>query len=153
MSDLPSSDSVLLDPGLLASYLFRMSLAFGLALPVAWNREQLDRTAGLRTFPLVALAACGYVLLGHSFAQNDRGALARVLQGLITGVGFVGGGAILKSGDEARGTATAASIWCMGALGGAVALGRYEIAALLSFVNFATFRWLTRLKDDSEEAD
>lgn len=64
----------------------------------------------------------------------------------MTGIGFIGGGAILKGGVSVHGTATAASIWNTGAIGAAVAYGRYEIAILLSLVNFATLHFLTPLK-------
>ena len=64
----------------------------------------------------------------------------------MTGIGFVGGGAILKSEHRVEGTATAASIWAMGAMGAAVALRRLEIALVLAVVTPATLRWLKPLK-------
>ena len=70
-----------------------------------------------------------------------------MLQGLITGIGFIGGGAILKS----SGTATAASIWNTGLIGMAVAFGRFEIAIFMSLINFVTLRYVRRFKDDSGE--
>jgi len=143
------SDEVFLDWRVLVAHLWRMLLAFALALPVAWNRERLDRSAGLRTFPLVAIASCAYVLIAKDFLSDSAGDIARILQGLITGIGFIGGGAILKQDDRTMGTATAASIWSTGALGAAVAFDRFEIAVLLSFINWATFRWLTALKDEA----
>ena len=77
--------------------LTHIGIAFLLAMPVAFDREQEGPTAGLRTFPLVAMAACGYALVGASVLSSTD-AEARVLQGIITGIGFIGGGAILKSG-------------------------------------------------------
>jgi putative Mg2+ transporter-C (MgtC) family protein len=67
-------------------------------------------------------------------------AYARLLQGLLTGIGFIGGGAILKHGQHVQGLATAASLWCTGAIGAAVAFEREEIAIVLSAVTFATLR-------------
>lgn len=61
-------------------------------------------------------------------------------------VSFVGGGAILKEGSTVRGTATAASIWNTGAVGAAVAIGRYEIAIALATLNLLTMRLLIPLK-------
>ncbi len=72
-------------------------------------------TAGLRTFPLVGIASCGYLLIVG--APPNSADQSRVLQGLITGIGFVGGGAILREGATVRGTATAASIWNAGVIG------------------------------------
>ena len=141
--DLPFADLrlVLHDLGAIA-------VAFVLALPIGWEREQSERSAGLRTFPLVAMASCGYILLASRVIGHHPEGLARVLEGLITGIGFIGGGAILKSDGSVRGTATAASIWNTGAIGGAVAFDRYEIAVVLAAVNFATLRWLSRLKPE-----
>jgi putative Mg2+ transporter-C (MgtC) family protein len=78
--------------------------------------------------------------------QPDVAAQSRVLQGLITGIGFVGGGAILKEGATVKGTATAASIWNAGVIGAAVAMQRFEIAILLSLLNLLTLRALLPLK-------
>ena len=126
--------------------LVQLGLAYAFALPVAWDREQQVRSAGLRTFPLVAVASCAYMLFGAEFFIGEPDARARLLAGLITGIGFIGGGAILKEGGSVRGTATAASIWNTGAIGAAVAYERYEVALVLSIINFATLRWLTPLK-------
>lgn len=131
--------------------LLSVAAAYLLAMPVAWEREHNARTAGLRTFPLVAVASCGYVLLATSVFSGEPGAVSRIVQGLMTGIGFIGGGAILKHGANVRGTATAASVWNTGAIGACVAFGRYEIAVVLSLINFVTLRMLTRFKADTDE--
>ena len=132
--------------------LLHLGAAYLIALPVAFDRENADQGVGLRTFPLVAVAACGYTLVGFSMLDSTD-AEARVLQGLITGIGFIGGGAILKSRGNVTGTATAASIWTTGLIGIAVAGDRYEIALLLSLITFVTLRYVRSLKrDDSSEA-
>lgn len=130
--------------------LVHLGIAYLLALPVAMDREKSSQSIGLRTFPLVAVAACGYTLVGVSVLSSTD-AEARVLQGLITGIGFIGGGAILKSRGNVTGTATAASIWNTGLIGIAVAFDRYEIAALLSAINFLTLRFVKQLKEDTED--
>jgi putative Mg2+ transporter-C (MgtC) family protein len=79
--------------------------------------------------------------------QPDVAAQSRVLQGLITGIGFVGGGAILKEGATVKGTATAASVWNAGVIGASVALEHYEIAILLAALNLLTLRALLPLKE------
>lgn len=117
--------------------LTRLTIAYILALPIAWNREREVRSAGLRTFPLVAVASCGFMLQGMSVLDTTD-AESRVMYGIITGIGFIGGGAILKDKGNVSGTATAASIWSTGAVGTAVAWQRYEIALLLSLLNFLT---------------
>ena len=127
-------------------HLTALLVAYALAIPIGWNRESEERSAGLRTFPLVAIASCGYMLLATSILGSSSESTSRIIQGLITGIGFIGGGAILKDRGSVHGTATAASIWNTGAIGAAVAFGCYEIALVLSVINFATLRLLTPLK-------
>ena len=109
---------------------------------------------GLRTFSLVAMASCGYVLIATRVVGIDAEPQARIIQGLMTGIGFVGGGAILKHGANVRGTATAVSIWMTGALGAAVAYSELEIAVLLSVLNYLALRGLSRfgVSQDEESA-
>lgn len=121
--------------------------ALVLALIIGWNREKAARSAGLRTFPLVAVASCGYVMIGDFVLHESPDAQARILQGLMTGIGFVGGGAIIKEGGSVEGTATAASIWNTGAIGAAVAYHRYDFALVLTAVNFLVFAVLGPVKD------
>ena len=130
-----------------ASHLVDLAIAYALALPIGWDREREERSAGIRTFPLVAVASCGFVLIAIRVLGEGSTAQARILEGLITGVGFIGGGAILKHAGQASGTATAASLWSTGALGAAVGYGLYDIAAILSLVTFVTLRYLGPLKD------
>lgn len=138
-----------IDWWLIGANLLKVAAAYLLSMPVAWEREHNARTAGLRTFPLVAVASCGYVLLATSVFPSEPGAVSRIVQGLMTGIGFIGGGAILKHGANVRGTATAASVWNTGAIGACVAFGRYEIAVVLSAINFVTLRLLTEFKADA----
>ena len=126
-----------------------MSIAYIPALPIAWDREKNVRSAGLRTFPLVAVASCGFMLMGISVLDSTD-AEARVMYGIMTGIGFIGGGAILKVQGQTTGTATAASIWNTGAIGTAVAWGRYEIALVLSALNFFTLFFMARLKTNED---
>ena len=139
-------DLPLIDWPLVATGLAKIAAAYALALPVAWDREREARSAGLRTFPLVAIASCGYSLMAAGMFGGSPDAQARLIEGLITGIGFIGGGAILKERGSVHGTATAASIWNTGAIGVAVAYGHYEIALVLSAINFATLRYMTPLK-------
>ncbi|QHD69591.1 MgtC/SapB family protein [Sphingobium yanoikuyae] len=128
------------------THIVSLGVAYALALPVGWDRERDARSAGIRTFPLVAIASCGFVLVGIAILGRTSPAQARLLEGLITGVGFIGGGAILKNGSKASGTATAASLWATGALGAAVGYGLYDIAVILSAITFLTLRCSRPLK-------
>lgn len=130
-------------------HLASLALAYALAFPIGWDREREERSAGIRTFPLVALASCSFVLIAVSVLGVGSAGQARILEGLITGVGFIGGGAILKHGGKASGTATAASLWATGALGAAVGYGLYDIAAIVSFSTFLTLRSARSVKQAS----
>jgi putative Mg2+ transporter-C (MgtC) family protein len=101
----------------------------------------------VRTFPLVAMASCGYILVAVPLGHPDVTAQSRVLQGLVAGIGFIGGGAILKAEGSVHGTATAASIWNTGVLGVAVAEDRFFLAAVLALLNFFTLRVLLPFKE------
>jgi uncharacterized membrane protein YhiD involved in acid resistance len=98
---------------------------------------------------LVAIATCGFVEGTENFLRGSPEAQARVIEGLITGVGFIGGGAILRQGASVHGTATAASLWATGAVGVASALGAYEVAGLIAIVTFLTLRFLAPLKRET----
>ncbi len=126
--------------------------AFALALPIAWNREQHSNIMGIRTFPLVAVGTCAYVLIAREFIGDDApDATARIMQGLMAGIGFVGGGAILKHDDHVSGTASAASIWVVGAMGAAAGFGYWGYAIALSAINVGVVLVLGRFKTSNHD--
>jgi putative Mg2+ transporter-C (MgtC) family protein len=120
----------------------KVTAAYFLAVPIGWERERVLHSVGLRTFPLVAMASCGYVLLADTAASGDATARGHIIQGLTTGIGFIGGGAIMRGNGNVHGTATAASIWNTGVIGAAVAESRFEIAVILSLMNLITLHLL-----------
>lgn len=134
-----------------------MLSAYLLAIPIGWNREKEERSAGLRTFPLVAIASCGFIQAAEVVAAGNAEALARINEGVIVGMGFIGGGAILRLKDSVQGTATAASIWVTGAVGVSCGLGAFDIALVLAVAAFATLRLMQPIKEaagiDSDEPD
>ena len=134
------------DWDVMLAYTVQMVLAFGLVLPVGFNRESSRQSIGLRTFPLVSLASCCFTLLGFELNGDDNSLMGEVLGGIITGIGFVGGGAILQKDDRIEGTSTAAAIWAAGCVGVAVAMGRLEIAVLISVFMVGIFYFVSPLK-------
>lgn len=126
----------------------KLALAYLLAFPIGWDREKEERTAGVRTFPIVAVASCGLALVGKNIPGATPDAYSRILQGLITGIGFIGGGAILRDRASVHGTATAASIWGIGIVGAAVGFGMYHVAIILALVTLLTLRLLQPLKKE-----
>ncbi len=134
---------------LVANHAIQLLFAYLLALPIGWEREQSKRRFGLRTFPLVAVVTCGFMLVGMSVFDTAE-AEARVFQGIITGIGFIGGGAILNDKDKVAGVSSATSIWNTGAIGLAVAFGRFEIAVVLAILNVFTLFVFGRVKEAVE---
>ena len=116
--------------------IWHLLLAFALAVPIGWDREQRDLSAGLRTFPMVAIVACAILLVGQAVAQGNAEAEARALYGVVTGIGFLGAGAILKEGTHVIGVTTAASLWATAAMGLAVAADQFVIAIFLAATTF-----------------
>ena len=141
-----------LDWPLIVQNALHVLVAFILVLPMGWDRERAERL-GLRTIPLVSVAACGYALIGIQVSEGSPDSLARFFAGMIGGVGFLGGGAILKQGTNVMGTATAATIWNTAAIGGAVAVARYEIAILLAGINLAILVVLGKVGEKLDEQD
>jgi putative Mg2+ transporter-C (MgtC) family protein len=139
-------------------HIVALLVAYALAIPIGWNREQEERSAGLRTFPLVAVATCGFVQASETFITGEPEAMARIMEGIITGMGFIGGGAILRQQDSVKGTATAASLWVTGAIGASVGLGSYDVAVVLTMVTIATLWIMSPIKrlgrmDESEQEE
>lgn len=137
--------------GDVSNHLVRLALAFLFTIPIAWNRERASRSARLRTFPIVALASCGFVLLAIEVLGERSPGQARILEGLFTGIGFIGGGAILKAGGTTKGTATAASILNTGVVGGAVGFGLYDIGFVLALANYLVIVALGRFKPEDDD--
>ena len=137
----------------IGTHFLTLAAAFALAIPIGWDREKQARSAGLRTFPLVALASCGFVQASETLLVNSPDGMARVIEGLITGMGFIGGGAILKQGNTVQGTATAASLWATGAIGMAVGLGSYDVAITVAVFTFLTLTLLALVKEDDDLKD
>ncbi len=123
-----------------------LAIAYALAFPIGWNREGDGRGTGLRTFPLVAIAACGFVQATEGVLNGHPEGTARIVEGVITGVGFIGGGAILKGDGEVQGTATAASLWATGAIGISVGLANYDIAIVICLFTVVTLLVLRKAK-------
>jgi putative Mg2+ transporter-C (MgtC) family protein len=135
--------------------LLRLLLAAGLAGAIGLERELREQEAGLRTHMLVGVGACLFVLGGnYGWSELDFGNQSgivldpsRVTAYVVTGIGFLGGGAIIKHGISVRGLTTAASLWVVAAIGTASAVGLYELASLTSVIVLASLWPLRRLAD------
>lgn len=133
----------------LAGMLGRLAAAFALGLPVGWEREHRSLSPGLRTFPLVAAGSCAFVMIGQHAFGDDSSAQAYVFQAILSGVGFIGAGAIIKGKSEIQGIATAVSIWVTAALGTAVGYRLYALAVALAAATLGALQLLKPLKNDT----
>jgi putative Mg2+ transporter-C (MgtC) family protein len=112
----------------------RLGTAVAIGGLVGLDRGLRQKPAGLRTHALVSLGAALMTYTGIEIAPGDPGAVTRVLQGVIAGVGFLGGGVILRDATDqrVRGLTTAASIWIVAGLGMACGAGHWRTAVLAS---------------------
>ncbi|QYM73715.1 MgtC/SapB family protein [Pseudochrobactrum sp. Wa41.01b-1] len=134
-------------------HVIALAAAYILALPIGWHREREERSAGLRTFPLVAVASCGFVQAAESITADNPEALARIIEGVITGMGFIGGGAILRLSTSVKGTATAASLWATGAVGIACAMGTFDVAIIIVVFALLTLWMFSNGKSLTDDPD
>ena len=115
--------------------LVRVLVAAVLGGIIGWEREQKGRAAGLKTHMLVAMGSALFVL-APTLAGIDGGDNTRVMQGIVSGIGFLGAGAILRSRDGSRvqGLTTAASIWMTAAIGMAAGMGQEMLALAVTLL-------------------
>ena len=113
----------------------RLLAATILGAIVGFERERAGKPAGLRTHTLVCLGTAVFVLVCTSVGMSSDG-LSRVIQGIITGIGFIGAGSILKVTEQhaIKGLTTAAAVWMTAAIGVGVGLGAIGIAALTTLL-------------------
>ena len=115
----------------LAVVLIRVVAATTIGAIIGRQREHAHKPAGLRTHMLVCLGTALVVLACSAFGMTPEG-LSRVVQGIVTGIGFVGAGSILKLSKqrEIKGLTTAAGLWITATLGVAVGLGAIGLAVI-----------------------
>jgi len=129
----------------------RMLLACVCGAAIGWDREPRGRPAGLRTHMLVALGASGFALLAVSLVVEAGGSTgvdpARIISGIIGGIGFLGAGAIIQSGGDVRGLTTAAGLWLTAAIGAAMGVGAFGLGGMLTVLGFITIVVLRGFED------
>ena len=135
---------------------FNLVGALALGLVAGYERAYHGRAAGMRTYGLVCTASCALVVIsgypqfwygGHSaFVGAPPPDPTRVIQGVVTGIGFLGAGVIMKEGFSISGLTTAASIWASSAIGIMVGVGFYGAAILLTLLSAACMTLVSRLE-------
>lgn len=113
-------------------FMARIGLAVLAGLLIGLEREFKGKPAGLKTNMLVSLGACTFMSLSLQFQGGDYIDITRVLGQVVIGVGFLGGGVILKKGNTIEGLTTAATVWCSAAAGCIAAM--YLVGNLILFI-------------------
>jgi putative Mg2+ transporter-C (MgtC) family protein len=140
-SDLPDAEQV-------TRILVRLLMAALLGGVLGYERERHGKAAGVRTHMLVAMGAALFVLVPQQGGM-ELGDMSRVIQGIVTGVGFLGAGAIIKRGSEedVQGLTTAAGVWMTAAIGIACGLGRETTAVLSALLALVVLGLVPKLVD------
>lgn len=143
-----------------ARVIIRLPAAIIFGAVIGIQRERIGKPAGLRTHILVALGTTTLVLACSGFGMNSDG-LSRVIQGIVTGIGFIGAGSILKLSEQrdVQGLTTAAGVWMTAAVGVAVGLGALGLALLgtmlalviLAFVGRIEFQTIKRHESKTQK--
>jgi putative Mg2+ transporter-C (MgtC) family protein len=123
--------------------MLRVAMAFALGGVIGYERESIQRPAGLRTHMLVAAGSAAFTVASvYAFAgQGTVRDPARVAAQIVTGVGFLGAGTIWRTPSTIRGLTTAASIWLVAAVGMLSGTGLYSLAVFTTVCAFVTLRW------------
>ena len=140
--------SGLIDARQLIHVLIRLTAATLLGAVIGIQRERAGKPAGLRTHMLVTLGTAVFVLACSGVGMSSDG-LSRVIQGLVTGIGFIGAGSILKISEQrdGQGLTTAAGVWMTAAIGIACGLGRESTAVLSTVLALLVLAVIPRLVD------
>jgi putative Mg2+ transporter-C (MgtC) family protein len=142
--------------------LVALLISTALGTIVGWERQMGRKPAGLRTHVLVCLGSTLFVLLTNHAVREAAASGAhvsldptRIIHGVITGVGFLGAGSILRQEGYVHGLTTAASVWIVAAIGTAVGVHAYLLAGIgtaLAIIVLEGFRWVERfLSPESDE--
>lgn len=113
------------------AFLFKIILAIGAGFLIGMEREYKGKDAGLKTNMLVSVGACVFIFLSLQYEGGENVDMTRVLGQVVTGIGFLGAGVILKKGGNVQGLTTAATLWCSAAAG--CLAGLYMVMDLILF--------------------
>lgn len=135
----------------------RLLAALTAGLLIGFERELLNKPAGLRTNAMVSTGSALFVLLALSISDNSND-VARVIGQIITGIGFLGAGIIFREGSNIHGLTTAATVWCSAAVGSIAGAGFYfecgvGVLAILMINHFliSVGKWLSKKKLKKED--
>ena len=136
-----------------------MLISLALGTVVGWERQMGRKPAGLRTHVLVCLGSTMFCLLvPHAIASypDKNFDPTRIVHGVITGIGFLGAGSVIRHDGFVHGLTTAASVWMVAAIGVAVGMHAYPLAVtgtVLALIVLEFYRWVERFMSPSEKDD
>lgn len=125
----------------------KMLLATFIGLLICSERSMHKKPAGLRIHSLVSLGACLFTVAALNLVDNQMDFVARIIPGIVTGIGFLGAGMIFHSKDGVRGLTTVAEVWTLAAIGILVGIGSYFIAitaTILILIILVPFKWFEK---------
>lgn len=124
----------------------RLLLAAALGAALGFERELRQKSAGLRTNILIAVGSALFTLMSINMARSPGADATRIAAQIVTGIGFLGAGAIMRTGSGVQGLTTAATVWVNAAVGVAVGGGEYHLAVLATAVTLAALLVLSPLE-------
>lgn len=127
----------------------RLLLAAILGGLIGWERERHDRPAGLRTHMLVCMGSALVAVISIHFDKAHGSDPSRIMSNIVTGIGFLGAGTIIRQGSVVRGLTTAASLWVVAAVGMTAGLGGlfYFLALFATIITYLTLTLVNRIED------
>lgn len=133
--------------------LLRLVLAGVIGGMIGYERHIHHKAVGVAGMMLVAIGSAAYMLLASHLARSDPSSLSRALQGLLQGIGFLGGAVIFKTGSDVRGIKTAAAIWITGAVGLAIGTWFWALGIIVGLTTAAILFVADRVTPTGPERD
>jgi putative Mg2+ transporter-C (MgtC) family protein len=133
--------------------LLRLLVAGVIGGMIGYERRLHHKAIGIAGMVLVAVGSATYMLLAQRLAQSDPSSLSRALQGLLQGIGFLGGAVIFKSGTDVRGIKTAAAIWITGAIGLAIGTSFWWLGVIVGVATASVLFLADRLPNSQHREE
>lgn len=130
-----------------SDFIMRLAVALLLGGAVGFERQWRMKSAGLRTNTLVSLGSAAYILLSVYINGTEGGDAGRIAAQIVTGIGFLGAGVIMKDGFNIQGLNTAATIWCSAAVGSFAGMGMFPQALMVTLAIVATHLIMRPISD------
>jgi putative Mg2+ transporter-C (MgtC) family protein len=124
---------------------------------IGYERRVHHKAIGIAGMMMIAIGSAAYMLLAKNLSQTDPSSISRTLQGLLSGIGFLGGAVIFKSGSDVRGIKAAAAVWITGAIGLAIATSYWwlgiTVGVVIVAVMFVSDRFPDPVREEKQESE